>query len=480
MSLEYDKQQLGKKLFILESWHKDPRICEKGKTALKSKAWKFNMSTSDKIAAGSLGVAIFGGIMMAVNQFRKKPEPVQVAANDQKPDSKDGQDGNINVESQNDIALYAVSLSSNQDMAAILLDWKANTEIADECDWTPLYVSSLYVTNAIVDLPLERKENPNLSPYFSGLWMKRSPLHEASMQRPFLPPLSLLLDLRAYPKLADEKGYIALHSAVQAGHDLALAFTPLLQRGADSNIAAADGWTPLLWAVNQMTELGNSSEAVLKTLLDASLTDVNRVLTISSDITIPVERDGQHITPILQAAACHSPEEVKILRHLFTDASSKKKMACDISLAYIAALHGHSDSPRLVLECGADANAADVEGRTPLHLTARHSHPECISLLLVHGADVNAKANDRGTALYEAVSIADEDCVRLLLDAGADMLAERDPRVGEVSLHRQEGWSIEALRQSCEPDEEERPRGPTVAELRERYQLKFSTEAGQH
>ncbi|KAG5824831.1 hypothetical protein H9Q74_005057 [Fusarium xylarioides] len=511
--LEYGKRQLGEKLFILESWHKDPRICEKGKAAPKSKAWKFNMSTSDKIAAGSLGVAIIGGIIMAVNQFRKKPEPVQVSVIDQKPDTKDGQDGNLNVESQNDIgnssaayngALRAVS--GNQDMAAILLDWKANTEIADESDWTPLYVSSLYVTNAIVDLPLERKANPNSSTYCT------------------------------------------LHSAAQPGHDLALAVTPLLQRGADPNIAAADGWTPLLWAVNQMTKPGNYGEAVLKALLDASLTDVNRVSTISSsntsrlilaikvriqravqlftdhgaDIRIPVEHDGQRITPVVQSAACHSPEEVEILRHLLADASSKEKMAEDVSLAHIAALHGHSNSLRLVLEYGADANAADVEGRTPLHLAARHSHPECISLLLAHGADVKAKANDRSTPLHEAASNADEECVRLLLDAGADMLvrcdrgrmqspidimreklrmeededvqerylwiltimierlAERDPRVGEVSQDRREGWSIEALQQFCVPDEEERPRRPTVAELRERYEPKFSTEAGKH
>lgn len=59
------------------------------------------------------------------------------------------------------------------------------------------------------------------------------------MKRPFPPPVSLLLDLGAYPKLADEKGRTALHFAVQAGHNPALAVIPLLQRGADPNIAAA-------------------------------------------------------------------------------------------------------------------------------------------------------------------------------------------------------------------------------------------------
>lgn len=231
-----------------------------------------------------------------------------------------------------------------------------------------------------------------------------------------------------------------------------------------------------------------------------------------------MEKDGERITPILQAAAFYNPEEVEILRHLLTDATAKEKMAGGISLAHITALHGHTDSLRLLLGYGADANAADLEGRTPLHLAAHHSHPECVSLLLANGANVNAKANNRSTPLHEAASSADEDCIQLLLDAGADILvrcdrgrlespidimrekltlekdenvqkwylriltimieilAEKDPRVGEVSQDRREGWSLEALQQSCLAGEEERPRGPTVAKLRERYQPRFNTE----
>ncbi|KAF4502419.1 ankyrin repeat [Fusarium agapanthi] len=468
--------------------------------------------------------------------------------------------------------LHAVSRSGNEDLVALLLNWEANTEITDEAGWTPLHVSSLYGTNAIADLLLERKANPNaeasdrhtplhtlvdfghrdvivnLIKHGTQIDARdhegQTPLHIAAMKRPFPPPVSLLLDLGADPKLADEKGNTALHFAVQACHDPALAVTPLLQRGADPNIATADGWTPLLWAVNQTAKPGNYGETVLKTLLDTSLSDVNFVSTISSgpdsshpgqkpassatphrpcaDITLPVERDGQGITPVIQAAACHSPEEAEILRPLLTDASSKEAMAGDISLAHIAALHGNANSLRPLLGYSVDANAADMDGRSPIHLAAWYSHPECISLLLAHGANINAKANDRSTPVHEAASIADENCVRLLLHAGADTsvrcergrlqspvdimrekimleqdqsvkevylriltiiiekLAERDPRVGEVSRDRQEGWSIEALQEFWLSSEEERPRGPTVAGLRERYQPRFNTEAGQH
>ncbi|KAF5586101.1 actin-like ATPase domain protein [Fusarium subglutinans] len=111
MTLEYDKQQLSEKIFVLESWHKDPKVGKKGKTAPRSKAWKFNMSTSDKIAAGTLGLGIISGILLAVNQFRKKPEPtpVQVTVDDQKSDKKDGQDADKNVESENGISNSSIA-----------------------------------------------------------------------------------------------------------------------------------------------------------------------------------------------------------------------------------------------------------------------------------------------------------------------------------------------------------------------------------
>ncbi|KAF5975831.1 ankyrin repeat [Fusarium coicis] len=202
-----------------------------------------------------------------------------------------------------------------------------------------------------------------------------------------------------------------------------------------SNEAPIRTLPPLLCAINRMAKPGDYSEAVLTTLLDTSVANVNRPSTIPSGdtaplipaikarsqravqlltdhvagITIPVERDGHRVTPALQAAACHSLEEVEILQQLLTQASSKEMTAADISLAHIAALHGHSDSLRLGLEYGADTNAADAEGRTRLHLAARHSHPECISLLQIHEADANSIANDRTTPLHEAASNTDED-----------------------------------------------------------------------
>ncbi|KAL8871234.1 MAG: hypothetical protein Q9174_002893 [Haloplaca sp. 1 TL-2023] len=78
-----------------------------------------------------------------------------------------------------------------------------------------------------------------------------------------------------------------------------------------------------------------------------------------------------------------------------------------------------------------DIEAEDCNGRTALHYAAAASNPRAMQILLSHGANINARDNAGATPLHYAVE--DHECVYLALDAKPSVDA-RDYR-GRNALH---------------------------------------------
>lgn len=112
------------------------------------------------------------------------------------------------------------------------------------------------------------------------------------------------------------------------------------------------------------------------------------------------------------------------------------------TLLHLAGFFGHGDAVRLLLERGAGPNAVSVNTmrNTPLH--AGLAGPLGIDgarLLVEAGADVNARQHGGYTPLHSAAQRGALDLIDLLLAAGADARAEADDGRRPIDFARERG-----------------------------------------
>jgi len=83
-----------------------------------------------------------------------------------------------------------------------------------------------------------------------------------------------------------------------------------------------------------------------------------------------------------------------------------------------AAKQGDIRAVRLFIAAGADVNAKDSYGYTPLHRAAYNRQKEIAELLIAKGADVNAKTDDGDTPLDWAINFKKTETADLLRKHG--------------------------------------------------------------
>ena len=84
----------------------------------------------------------------------------------------------------------------------------------------------------------------------------------------------------------------------------------------------------------------------------------------------------------------------------------------------------NKETAELLIANGADINAKDDTGGTPLFWAALEGNEEVAKLLIRQGADVNAAGRKGWTALHWAVAMAQKKSVELLIGEGADVNAK--------------------------------------------------------
>jgi len=90
---------------------------------------------------------------------------------------------------------------------------------------------------------------------------------------------------------------------------------------------------------------------------------------------------------------------------------------------HVAALEGHAKIAEYLLDHGAELEAKDSEGSSPLLEAVRGGHLEVIKLLLQRGADIHTAGSNQKTLLHVAAFHGHKQVVEYLADSGANIHA---------------------------------------------------------
>ncbi len=234
----------------------------------------------------------------------------------------------------------------------------------------------------------------------------------------------------------------------------------LLERG-EASVAAvdADGWTPLLLAVNGFHGCNSAPYCEVVSLLATSGADVNGV-NAHNDSAIMMAVVGQQYEvvhalldngadPNMLSAWCDSDDmtsptvyaagrrELRMLELLVRYGGRIDVSVGDSETTafHMAAIMGNIPNLEFMLQKGVDINLQDTNGDTALHCAIVHELLDTATFLMRAGADVNLANNHKYFPLYNAVFSGKVEFVRVLLSAGASvsLRSEYDDTVVELA-----------------------------------------------
>ena len=171
--------------------------------------------------------------------------------------------------------------------------------------------------------------------------------------------------------------------------------------------------------------------------------DATKFLAGEKKINVNVQ-DNDHHTPLNDAVLNGHLEVAEFLKLAGATMITKEGELCTL------ANEGKVDELQArIVDGGVDANTADYDGRTAMHLAAANGNDKMIIMLANNGANVDVKDKFGGSPLDDAKRSKHESARKLLLSLGAHVqsgggqaeggseTSEVDPATGRKALNRQ-------------------------------------------